>query len=62
MAKEFFTDPNEARKYLEMHQIAAFNGIKNLSDESIIQMANIAKSRSTNLGEKNEGDINRRTI
>ncbi len=62
LAKEFFTDPNEARKYLEMHQIAAFNGIKNLSDESIIQMANIAKSRSTNLGEKNEGDINRRTI
>lgn len=48
LANEFFTDLNEARKYLEMHQVAAFNGIKNLSNEAIIQMANIAKNNSIN--------------
>lgn len=35
------TDVNEAKEFLHKHNVAAFNGGKSLSDEAIIQMANI---------------------
>lgn len=43
---EFFTDPSKAFDYLNKHPFAAFNG--NLSDDTILQMANTVKKYTDN--------------
>lgn len=49
---KLFTDPVKALNYLEKHNIAAFNGVSKLSNEEIIELANIALNSQNNGGRK----------